>query len=108
MFDFIDWTQNKIKLRAAQRAKLFDPDLGWAEPCDGVIVISDRMCRHRRWFVEHEVIFTVDGAPAGHALRGHYDVPATECQEADGDGWSDSFEVVVAHTVQTIEYRTRE
>jgi hypothetical protein len=105
MFDFIDWTQTKIKLTPEQRAQLFDDELG--DPADGVTVLSDAIVDHRRWTVVHEIIFKIEGAPEGHALRGFYEVPATESQEVDGDWYKPTFTVMVEREVTRKEWQPK-
>lgn len=105
MLPVIDWTQEKVTLDDKQRALLFDEDLG--DPADGVTVISDTIVDHRRWTVVHQIIFKIDGAPDGLALRGFYEVPATECQEVDGDGYRPTFTIMKCQQVVRDEWAPR-
>lgn len=101
----IDWTQDTVTISDDDLEEMFDG----REPPDialGIKILSDRLVRHSRWAVHHEIVFTLPGAPDGLALLGFYEAPATESQ--DGGGWSRRFKVVRAVAVVRIEYMPRE
>lgn len=103
----IDWTQSQVKLTSEQRTELLGDDFPAFMP-DGVEVVSDTIVDHRRWTVVHEIVFKVEGAPDGLALRGFYEVGATESQEIDGDGFRSTFTIMVQEEVTRKEWRPKD
>ena len=59
---------------------------------EGAVKVSDTIYDHKRWTVEHELIFRLAGQPAGEAWRFHYSVGATESQDWDMFEYMDELE----------------